>query len=381
MDGSSDGPADGPADGPTDGSGNGSTDGAPDPAEGRQVRAGRPGRSGRHRRPTSLGPLRRGVREVGLALITAGVIILLFVGYQLWGTGIAEAHSQAALKRDFNTTVAGTTHGGSGTTDTPTVGGAAPPAASTATAAGAVDHLVIPKIHLDVFVVEGVSEDDLRRGPGHYPQTVFPGQNGNAAIAGHRTTYGAPFFSLDGLSVGDEISVTNTTGRTFIFKVSEPPRVVRPNDVAVLDPTPYRGAHLDHLQPAILGDLPADHRGSPGPGRDLAGEPRGAGGGGSRRRRHGRGSTILPVPRRWPRPTRSASGDRGAWPPTLAFGALVVGALDRRADPGQPDPALGTRRRPGGRDRRVPGAAVVHVREHGPAPSAEHLTPRPTGGG
>ena len=46
---------------------------------------------------------------MGLALITAGVIVLLFVGYQLWGTGIAEAHSQAALKRDFNATVAAAT--------------------------------------------------------------------------------------------------------------------------------------------------------------------------------------------------------------------------------------------------------------------------------
>ena len=237
----------GPRPGPID---HGSTQGPQDAPQGGPGQAGHPGHSGsgRHRRPTSLGPLRRGIREVGLALITAGVIILLFVGYQLWGTGIAEAHSQAALKRDFNATVTAT-HGGSGGTDTPTVGGATPTAASTVTASGAVDHLVIPKIHLDVFVVEGVSEDDLRRGPGHYPQTVFPGQNGNAAIAGHRTTYGAPFFSLDGLSVGDEISVTNTTGQTFIYKVSVPPRVVSPNDVAVLDPTPYAELTLTTCNP------------------------------------------------------------------------------------------------------------------------------------
>src|SRR5262249_8102459 len=48
-----------------------------------------------------LGPVRRVIREVGLALITLGIITLLFVGYQLWGTGLAEAHSQSALKRDF----------------------------------------------------------------------------------------------------------------------------------------------------------------------------------------------------------------------------------------------------------------------------------------
>ena len=56
--------------------------------------------------PARLGPLRRGIREVGLALIAPGVIVLLFVAYQLWGTGLAEAHSQAALKRSFTAAVA-----------------------------------------------------------------------------------------------------------------------------------------------------------------------------------------------------------------------------------------------------------------------------------
>src|SRR5262249_6349040 len=121
-----------------------------------------------------LGPLRRGVREVGLTLITLGVIVLLFVGYQLWGTGIAEAHSQASLKKGFNAAVAA--HRSS---DNPTVaaGAAAGPSPASPSPApgGALDHLLIPKIGLDVFVVEGVSEQDLRRGPGHYPQTVLPG--------------------------------------------------------------------------------------------------------------------------------------------------------------------------------------------------------------
>ena len=71
-------------------------------------------------RPAGLGPLRRGIREDGLALITLGVIVLLFVAYQLWGTGIAEAHSQAALKRSFNAAVA--THQPA---DSPTVAPAA----------------------------------------------------------------------------------------------------------------------------------------------------------------------------------------------------------------------------------------------------------------
>jgi sortase A len=200
-----------------------------------------------------LGAWRRGIREVGLALITLGVIVLLFVAYQLWGTGIAEAHSQASLKREFTATVAAatTSRTGQGATDTtiadtPTVGAATSPSRATG---GAIDHLVIPKIHLDAFVVEGVAETDLQRGPGHYPQTVLPGQQGNAAIAGHRTTFGAPFFSVNELAVGDKISITDTSDRTFVYTVSEPPQVVSPDDVAVLDPTPVAQLTLTTCNP------------------------------------------------------------------------------------------------------------------------------------
>jgi sortase A len=199
-----------------------------------------------------LGPIRRGVREVGLALIVAGVIVLLFVVYQLWGTGIAEAHSQATLKRSFNAKVA--TASGHQPVEAPTVAsptGHSPGAAPTPgpPESGAVDHLVIPKIHVDVFVVQGVSEDDLRLGPGHYPETVLPGQDGNAAIAGHRTTYGAPFFSLNQLALGDHMVVTDTSGRSFTFVVAGPPRVVSPDDVAILDPTPFAELTLTTCNP------------------------------------------------------------------------------------------------------------------------------------
>ena len=58
----------------------------------------------------------------------------------------------------------------------------------------------IPKIGVDKIVVAGVALSDLRKGPGHYPNSALPGQIGNAAIAGHRTTYGAPFFRVDELA-------------------------------------------------------------------------------------------------------------------------------------------------------------------------------------
>ena len=277
--------------------------------------AERSGPDGGSRRP--LGTWRRGIREVGLALITLGVIVLLFVGYQLWGTGIAEAHSQASLRRGFTATVAAA-RAVRGTTDTPTVGGTtASPSRATG---GAIDHLVIPKIHLDVFVVEGVAEADLRRGPGHYPQTALPGHNGNAAIAGHRTTYGAPFFSVNELGVGDEISITDTADRTFIYTVSEPARVVSPNDVAVLDPTPFAQLTLTTCNPRFSATsrlvivarltsrlpLPATEPASASASPASAAAPAAAS-----------PASVAAV-------DTLGRGNGDAWPPSIAYGAVVV---------------------------------------------------------
>lgn len=174
-----------------------------------------------------LGPARRGVRELGLGLITAGVIILAFVAYQLLGTNLTEEHNQSRLKANFLQAPAAPLAAGAPTAGT---GPSAP-------SGNAIDHLVIPKIGVDKYVVEGVAEDDLVNGPGHYPQTVLPGQNGNAALAGHRTTYGAPFFRLNELSPGDDIDMTARGGQQFRYQVTGS-MVVSPNDVAVLDPAP-----------------------------------------------------------------------------------------------------------------------------------------------
>ena len=74
-----------------------------------------------------------------------------------------------------------------------------------------------------------------RRGPGHYPHTPLPGQPGNAAIAGHRTTYGAPFYDLDDLEPGDEILVRTLQGE-FTYEVTST-EVVSPDQTQVLAPT------------------------------------------------------------------------------------------------------------------------------------------------
>jgi sortase A len=93
----------------------------------------------------------------------------------------------------------------------------------------------IPKIDLNQVVVEGVGVPELKKGPGHYPSTPLPGRPGNAGVAGHRTTYGAPFGRLDELAAGDSIEVETLEG-AFTYRVTEV-TVVSPDQRSVLYPT------------------------------------------------------------------------------------------------------------------------------------------------
>jgi sortase A len=84
----------------------------------------------------------------------------------------------------------------------------------------ALGKLVIPSIGVSEYVVEGTDAENLRKGPGHYPDTPLPGQHGTSAIAGHRTTYGAPFRNLDKLEHNDRIVVELPYG-TFVYRVDK----------------------------------------------------------------------------------------------------------------------------------------------------------------
>jgi sortase A len=84
----------------------------------------------------------------------------------------------------------------------------------------------IPSIGISSVVVAGTDTASLRLGPGHYPGTPLPGARGTVAIAGHRTTYGAPFRKLDKLGRGDRIEVRMPYG-TFVYRV-EQRRIVAP---------------------------------------------------------------------------------------------------------------------------------------------------------
>ena len=172
---------------------------------------------------------------IGRVCITAGVLILLFVAYQLWGTGIREAQAQHRLNDQFEQQLGHPIDSGSTPTTAPgatTTTSEPVPPPPPAGDGDAVAHIRIPKIGVDKIVVEGVGVPDLKKGPGHYPTSPLPGQRGNAAIAGHRTTYGAPFNRLDELKQGDEILVTTVQG-SFRYQVREQ-LVVKPDQVEIL---------------------------------------------------------------------------------------------------------------------------------------------------
>jgi sortase A len=101
----------------------------------------------------------------------------------------------------------------------------------------AIGRIVIPDIDLDVIAVQGTDTASLEKGPGHYPETPFPGQGGTTAFAGHRTTYLAPFRHLDSLRPGEVVEVEMPYA-SFTYRV-QGTRVVSPSDLGIIRPVGY----------------------------------------------------------------------------------------------------------------------------------------------
>jgi len=250
---------------------------------------------------------RRFIAGLGRTLIGTGVLILLFVAYELWGTGLFEHRSQERLRRAAPPAPE-CGQGSAITNPTP------PPTPD----GEAIAIIKICKIGVEKAIVNGVGDEDLKKAPGHYPDTPLPGQQGNAAIAGHRTTYGAPFFRLDEMEIGDPILVSTAQGR-FRYEVSEK-KVVTPAHVEVLDNTPDNRLTLTTCEPrfsaakrliliaSLKGEALAAPTPKPAGPRSLAGE---AGLSGKRR-------TIIPT-LEW-----------GAIAAAIAIGAWLLGRMWRK---------------------------------------------------
>ena len=192
--------------------------------------------------------MRRVVGAVGRIFVTVGVLVLLFVSYQLWGTGFYTDREQDRLQDEFSSLIRDARPSSSTTTsttspETTTTTSAPAPLPAVVRKGEPIAEIEIPSIGVKQIVVEGTDRNDLRKGPGHYQLSPMPGQEGNAAIAGHRTTYGAPFENLDQLQEDDRIIVRTAQGR-FTYRVYEPILVVDPTNVSVLLPDPNRQAVL-----------------------------------------------------------------------------------------------------------------------------------------
>ena len=274
---------------------------------------------------------------VGKLLLGAGVLILLFVVYQLWGRGLAPADSRARRRHQLThqltpstpSTLAGPSTGPS-TSDAPSTSFRVPtttvPPTSTPTTTGRpvpvpamadppsgapVGVLRIPRIGLDMVVVEGVHEQQLAMGPGHYPGTPLPGEAGNASIAGHRTTYLHPFYDLNELRRGDPIDVTTVQGR-FVYRVTTT-AVVAPTAVAVIGPTSRPELTLTTCNPrysattrlivhaALAEALPSGSAPTASPTRS--------------------------APTASPTRSHGLAGSTGSWGPAAGWGAAVAAAV------------------------------------------------------
>ena len=180
------------------------------------------------------------VRGAGELLVTAGLIVLLFVVYEVYVTDLLNDRKQDQLSQQI--------HDRWDAAPAPT----ATPVAPAVGEPLAVLH--VPRLGEDYarVVLEGTTEDQLAEGPGHYAGTALPGQPGNLALAGHRVGKGSPFLDADQLRPGDPV-VVETADSWFVYRVLGDPasgdfsadpsgipgqQIVRPSDIAVISPTP-----------------------------------------------------------------------------------------------------------------------------------------------
>jgi sortase A len=194
-----------------------------------------------------------GLRGIGQTLITAGLVILLFVVYEVWVSNIFADAKQSAVHKTFEQQIVN----GDNPLVTATQQQAALPGSQQATipTGTGIANIYMPRLGDDYHftIVEGTNDADLEKGPGHYSGTALPGQVGNFAVAGHRVGKGEPFLNLDQLQPGDAVVIETVTdwyvytvmGNQATNDLSTPGvegvvgrEIVKPTDVNVILPVP-----------------------------------------------------------------------------------------------------------------------------------------------
>lgn len=171
------------------------------------------------------------VRSGAELLVTGGVVVLLFAVYLVVWSDVQTAAAQVDLRDDFESQV-------EAAAATPSSNVPAEPAKVAPPRGSGIAVMRIPRLGDDWswVVVEGVSDEQLARGPGHFPETAQPGQVGNFGVAGHRATHGEPFAHIDRVRKGDTV-VVEAVGDTYTYVVDRT-EIVAPTAVDILLPVP-----------------------------------------------------------------------------------------------------------------------------------------------
>jgi sortase A len=202
-------------------------------------------------------PVRRALGILAVALITAGIVIAVDVGMTLaWKEPVSTVYGmiQQGKAEDSLDEVTQTfdelpeVKAAEQEADPKVrVGKLARAFADTVETGQGIGRIEIPSIDLDTVFVEGTDTGTLRKGPGRYPETAFPGQGRTIGIAGHRTTYLAPFRKINEIADGDEIVLEMPYG-TFTYTV-EKHEIVDPSQVEIVDDVGYERLVLTACHP------------------------------------------------------------------------------------------------------------------------------------
>jgi sortase A len=201
--------------------------------------------------------MHRFLHILSVALITAGIVIAADVAMTLaWKEPLSTIYgsikqgeaedSLAALEEEFPSQADLREVGGARDVEQRAAGLADLFAERVKTGQG-IGRIKVPSIDLDIVMVQGTDTASLQKGPGHYPETAFPGQGQTIGVAGHRTTYLAPFREINEIEDGDEITLEMPYG-TFVYEV-EKHEIVDPSQVEIVDDVGYERLVLTACHP------------------------------------------------------------------------------------------------------------------------------------
>ena len=207
--------------------------------------------------------MRRAARVLGTVLLAAGLLgVAWTITVWRWQdpfTALYTHYEQAKLDRSLERQITGyrTMHPGVESTavrEQQLVATAAAAERRRARVGQAIGKIVVPRMGLDMVVVNGTDEETLKKGPGRYLGSALPGQGRLVYIAGHRTTYLAPFSKIDQLHKGDRVTIVMPYA-TFVYRVSGF-RIVPANDLSVLRSPSHELLELQACHPRFF----ATHR-------------------------------------------------------------------------------------------------------------------------